>query len=183
MSAAKNWSRENIAWAAGLFEGEGTIWFKSGKKPCLRIGMTDGDVIKKFGDIIGCGWVSGPHTRASHPKYKPVWVWQCGGAEKCQAVLAAFWPHLGERRKSKAADAIKFMANMKPKSSDRKACPAGHPYDEENTYIDCRGQRVCRACRWPGRKWRKSTKLKQEALRNGLHKLHHATGGDSLRAA
>lgn len=26
-------------------------------------------------------------------------------------------------------------------------CPAGHPYDEENTYINARGGRICRACR------------------------------------
>lgn len=26
-------------------------------------------------------------------------------------------------------------------------CPKGHPYDEENTYIDKRGSRVCRTCR------------------------------------
>lgn len=26
------------------------------------------------------------------------------------------------------------------------ACPAGHPYDEENTYVDKRGRRACREC-------------------------------------
>lgn len=26
-------------------------------------------------------------------------------------------------------------------------CPAGHPYDEANTYVDTRGSRNCRTCR------------------------------------
>lgn len=25
-------------------------------------------------------------------------------------------------------------------------CPRGHPYDDENTYINKKGQRICRAC-------------------------------------
>jgi hypothetical protein len=25
-------------------------------------------------------------------------------------------------------------------------CPKGHPYDEENTYVDKRGKRNCREC-------------------------------------
>lgn len=27
-------------------------------------------------------------------------------------------------------------------------CPAGHPYDERNTYVDPRGHRRCRRCRY-----------------------------------
>jgi hypothetical protein len=28
----------------------------------------------------------------------------------------------------------------------RTECPRGHPYDEQNTYLDTRGKRQCRAC-------------------------------------
>jgi hypothetical protein len=28
----------------------------------------------------------------------------------------------------------------------KEECPQGHPYDEENTHIDPRGARRCRAC-------------------------------------
>ena len=36
-------------------------------------------------------------------------------------------------------------------------CPKGHPYDEDNTYINPSGQRSCRACRvlW-SKEWRKT---------------------------
>lgn len=32
------------------------------------------------------------------------------------------------------------------KDRSKTHCPQGHPYDEENTYIDYRGYRVCRIC-------------------------------------
>lgn len=36
-------------------------------------------------------------------------------------------------------------------------CPAGHPYDSRNTYINGAGDRICRACnRERARKWRQS---------------------------
>jgi hypothetical protein len=32
-------------------------------------------------------------------------------------------------------------------NSRKTQCPAGHQYDETNTYVDAAGQRHCRACR------------------------------------
>lgn len=29
---------------------------------------------------------------------------------------------------------------------EKTHCPQGHPYDERNTYLNPRGQRICRAC-------------------------------------
>lgn len=31
-------------------------------------------------------------------------------------------------------------------NTQKAACPAGHPYDDENTYVDRLGKRSCRAC-------------------------------------
>lgn len=31
-------------------------------------------------------------------------------------------------------------------NSTKTHCPKGHPYDEENTYVNPKGSRVCRAC-------------------------------------
>lgn len=50
----------------------------------------------------------------------------------------------------------------------KKECPAGHPYDEVNTYVDSRGHRHCRECRkeanmrsyW--KRWKKVRKAQKE---------------------
>src|SRR3990167_8245729 len=105
MGIAANWSRENIAWAAGLFEGEGSIYATPEEKIALQIVMTDEDVLRKFHFIIGCGAFYGPYTR-EYKFYKPYWTWSCSGSEKCQAILAALWCYLGVRRQEKARQAI-----------------------------------------------------------------------------
>jgi hypothetical protein len=33
------------------------------------------------------------------------------------------------------------------RNARKSACPKGHPYDDENTYVDRHGKRYCRACR------------------------------------
>jgi hypothetical protein len=159
------WSRESIAWAAGLFEGEGTIWCKEGYKPALKLQMTDGDVVRKFREIVGYGSCRGP-IQPKILKHKPVYIWDCSGSERVQALLAAFWTHLGERRRKKAEETIIFMAGLKGKSIFN--CPQGHPYDEENTYRTYRGERMCRACR---NQRSKEFRAREARGRTGLPKL------------
>jgi hypothetical protein len=113
VSAAQNWSRENLAWAAGIFEGEGSIFVHPVKKNSvyLKISMTDEDVLRKFHAIVGLGTICGPYRRLD---YKPQWQWACAGGKQVQALLAAFWCFLGDRRKSKAVEAINRISTLQP---------------------------------------------------------------------
>lgn len=92
---------EEIAWAAGLFEGEGSIelWRVSQHRsyPRIALASTDEDVVRKWNRIVGGGKVLGPYTRAKHPEHKPMWRATRVG-KSAEAVLALFAPHLGERR-------------------------------------------------------------------------------------
>jgi hypothetical protein len=49
-----------IAWAAGLFEGEGTIVDSAGPVQ-LRVKMTDLDVLERLLDVFGVGEIYGPY--------------------------------------------------------------------------------------------------------------------------
>ena len=57
------WNPIDLAWAAGLFEGEGCFTFQGSKKARTRGGrlgkaqlsMTDEDVVRKFHTIMGFG--------------------------------------------------------------------------------------------------------------------------------
>ena len=51
-----------IAWAAGLFEGEGTITRCDGRLH-LRMQLTDLEVLERFAEIVGTGKIYGPYTR------------------------------------------------------------------------------------------------------------------------
>lgn len=41
---------------------------------------------------------------------------------------------------------VTHAENMRRRDAAITSCPAGHPYDDKNTYRDRRGKRHCRAC-------------------------------------
>jgi hypothetical protein len=97
------WSRENLAWAAGIIEGEGC--FKRSHRTTLRISvnMTDKDILDRLQMMLG-GAVSGPHRY--EPRRKPIWCWNLCGALPCYAVIAALLPWFGKRRRSQASACV-----------------------------------------------------------------------------
>jgi hypothetical protein len=97
-------SAEEIAWAAGLFEGEGTITHSDGQL-YVRLGNTDQEVIRRFADVFPFGTLYGPYERHERDGYhrKPVWVW-IARAEYGLDALAMMWPWLGSRRRGRAQE-------------------------------------------------------------------------------
>lgn len=104
-------NRTDLAWAAGLFEGEGCISLnrpnksKNSAYPTMAIGMTDKEPLEKFRQAISVGSLKGPYKK-SGPR-KDVWEWRAHGLEKVEQVLALFWPYLSPRRKKRAAEVIR----------------------------------------------------------------------------
>lgn len=101
-----NWTREDLAWAAGLFEGEGCISAGRQDSYILQLVSTDEDVVRRFYRVIELGTISGPFIPNGNVKYKPAWKWCCTNQYEMLAVLVALWPWLGERRQEKAREAI-----------------------------------------------------------------------------
>lgn len=102
MSTEAEW-----AWAAGLFEGEGTILSaRRGHRRRLELSlkMTDEDVVRRLRSIIG-GVVFGPYQyqQGDGSERKPFWVWRNDGVDAAR-VLRQMWPWLGERRRARAEE-------------------------------------------------------------------------------
>lgn len=96
----------NLAWAAGLFEGEGCIQFSGKNSVILNVTSTDMDVIHRLQDLFG-GYVYGPRTRKNSKK--PFWEWQLRVAEDVHCVLVPMISWLGERRTEKAYQALERL--------------------------------------------------------------------------
>lgn len=93
-----------IAWSAGLFEGEGTIFIaniKGYSYPRLEMKMTDSDIIDRFHAIWG-GNVR--HVPARDKMKKDAYCWQMNNKETCKRIIELMWPYLGERRRLKAKE-------------------------------------------------------------------------------
>lgn len=106
-------TREELAYAGGLFDGEGCISQytkkpRSGhpnptRRPRLRMAMTDEDPIRRFHGIVSVGTVRWSHPPAYRKTGRQAqYVWTCGSFEDVQHVLAVLWPWLSRRRQARA---------------------------------------------------------------------------------
>jgi hypothetical protein len=111
-------TREELAWAAGLFEGEGYIGNYSqggylGRK--ARVTNTDLEVLQKFQLAIGFGQIYGPRKQTATER-KPIWSWEVGRQEHIQALVAMLWFWLGSRRREQAKVVLATLwPPLKPK--------------------------------------------------------------------
>ncbi len=142
MSVSSNWNRENLAWVAGLFEGEGCI-ATAGGRWSINLASTDHDVLVRLYEIVGVGHINGPYDRG----HKPHWVWQSGSQQLVYAFLIAIYPWLGERRQDRAMTAIKAIASRTPNKHSSALCRAGkHARIEQNVQISVVKGKTRRNC-------------------------------------
>jgi hypothetical protein len=93
---------EEIAWAAGFFEGEGSITHTD-RDLQLLLKNTDRDMVARFAQIVYRGVVYGPYTSADRDGYrrKPYWMWVALG-DAGHDVVDLLAPWLSRRRLEQA---------------------------------------------------------------------------------
>lgn len=132
----------DVAWAAGLFEGEGCITPRAKTSGELVVGMTDLDVVERFHGIMGVGTIT---TEVRNPPHSTCYRWQVTNAADCTMVLNLLLPWLCNRRKAAAEALLERMEDCRGARADRTHCNRGHEYTEANTRW-VYGSRRCRAC-------------------------------------
>jgi LAGLIDADG-like domain len=107
-----------IAWAAGLFEGEGTMYIANDRwrQPTVSVTSTDLDVLEKFASIMGVGKV---YKRQDNRKetYKTAYKWSVQSRNDVVQVLELLMPFLCSRRKAKAEELLARAYEMVDKGS------------------------------------------------------------------
>lgn len=80
--------RADIAWAAGLFEGEGCFYLgngqSGGKYARAPLSSTDQDVVKHFHRVVGVGTI-GP-ARKTRTGRKLQYRWRCSKLDEVREV-------------------------------------------------------------------------------------------------
>lgn len=137
-------SKEEIAWAAGLFEGEGCITRKTNSKTMvLKLLMTDRDVVERLLSIAGAGSF---YVVQRPPPLLQAYQWQCAEADKVEELLLLWMPWLGSRRRARAEEALRVLATNMRSTKVWTHCKRGHPLSHPNLIKSSRGERICRIC-------------------------------------
>src|SRR5713226_1960689 len=89
-----------IAWLAGLLEGEGCFMIQHHASPSIQLAMTDLDVMIKAARIMEMN-INRIYTKTKiNPNHKTCYVLRCDGPEAF-IWMRAIRPHMGDRRGTK----------------------------------------------------------------------------------
>lgn len=110
------WTREELAWCAGMIEGEGcvtrNITTPTGSKYNywqLKVASTDLDVLENLQSILKVGRIY--HQRVANEKHKEAWQYKVYRQKDLYAVLAAIYCFMLSRRKERITLALMEMSN------------------------------------------------------------------------
>lgn len=108
-------NKEDLAWAAGFFDGEGCFSVartKGSMSVKVTISQAHPEVLDRFRDIVGRGTVL-PKTRPinapSH--HKDQWSYQCQNFEGVQYIYTLLWNWLGTIKREQGKRALVTYRN------------------------------------------------------------------------
>ena len=136
-------SPQQIAWLAGILEGEG--YFQA--KPFIAIGlqMTDKDVMARAAELMGSysalkRWKSGKHIG------KHIYTTRIHGP-LAAGIMMTIWGFMGERRRERIRSALEIWRAKEPHPKHRELCFKGHPLTPVPAHRrPGRLRRWCREC-------------------------------------
>jgi hypothetical protein len=111
-----SFGHEELAWAAGFFEGEGSITQSNGR-PLLQVRNNDPAPLHRFRRAVQAGKVYGPYTTRTRMSRKPFWQWAATGCDGLD-VLRMLSPWLSERRLGQAFDMLAIARGVSEAAAD-----------------------------------------------------------------
>lgn len=116
----------DIAWAAGVFEGEGCIgvYKQPDGRPnvAVKVVMSDEDVLIKFNSIFPSKNGLKQLVDIRKDSYKTCWLWGLYSKESTTLFLKTIYPYLGSRRRLKCEELFSLVATSKTKEEYYNRC-------------------------------------------------------------
>lgn len=99
-------NREELAWAAGFYDGEGSTTLTSQGYPRMNIGQvwSNRRTLERFREAVGLGVLYGPYDKRTElrPNNKPQGMLSIIGFEEVQATVVMLWPFLDLDKRNQA---------------------------------------------------------------------------------
>jgi len=109
-------NQTDIAWAAGIVEGEGCFILSKDRrsnyhKAAIQVEMTDKDALDKLQAILGGNIVESnyPSKYKHFPNAKPSWRWYVAKQQVVFDALLRIMPYLGHRRLTRATELFNYL--------------------------------------------------------------------------
>lgn len=135
--------REWRAWAAGLYDGEGSLYlldhrthdgYRTAEMAVTQSsGVTTPEVLKRFALIVATGHINGPYQQkhANHDVYR----WKTAARVDIESVVTTLWPWLGGVKRAQATAVLDVIRSqlVLPRGraewgSHKTHCIRGHEY-------------------------------------------------------
>lgn len=136
---------QDVAYMAGVFDGEGWFVGSDHADPGAFIAMCDFDVIDKLHEMSGLGRMETPRATITGKKLQKKWA--ISKHEEVEEFIYAVLPFLGERRSARAKEVLAQIEKRRARREWREVYfVCGHEKTEENTYHTNQGKTICREC-------------------------------------
>lgn len=106
---------DQVAWAAGVIEGEGCFALvknykaRLGKTAKITVQMNDLDIIERLQSIFEAGRI---YYRPPRKTSKESWVWTVYKAADVLKIIKEVQPWLGSRRNNKAKELVDWITSV-----------------------------------------------------------------------
>jgi hypothetical protein len=110
------------AWAAGLFEGEGSFGLRRNGTVLLQLASTDKDVIERFRVVIGTGR-TGSQAPGRNGRRKRLWRVEVSQVAEVLRIVELLYSWLGARRRARADEVVAVINRRIDIATAERTCP------------------------------------------------------------
>lgn len=158
----RTFNREELAWAAGFYDGEGHTRVRLVPLDPSRRGnqqvqlgvvinqASSPELLERFRRAVGVGNINGPYKKGL-PSHKPQYAYSTQSFQSVQHCICCLWPWLGSAKRNQALNVLRtWLAQPRQYFRGvitRIVCSNGHRVEGPNAYVTPSGHTQCRECR------------------------------------
>ena len=136
----------DIYWAAGFMEGEGSFYKSCNKRGSLVFNVsaeqTTLEPLERLSNLFGGNMSTRYNDRYTDGK---LYRWYCNGA-RAAGIAMTLYSLMTKKRKLQIVNSLGVWLKTPIRNGLKTHCKHGHEYTKENTYVRPRRQRECRKC-------------------------------------
>lgn len=131
-----------VYWAAGILEGEGSFLLRRGGDLAVQVGSTDKDVVDGVESALG----PGSRKERILPSGKKFYTWLVSNQDHARDIMVLVRPLMKSRRQARIDHCLAEFAKKPMRNSRKTLCKHGHELSGENLKVITEGKYTKRRC-------------------------------------